>query len=158
PVTRLFDRGDHEQPKQEVPPGDLTVLDGVVETTIPAKDPNLPTTGRRLAFARHLTDGKHPLLARVLMNRVWALHFGRGIVASLADFGRLGEQPTHPELLDWLASELPARGWSLKAMHRLIVCSAAYRQASVRANPPAQAADPDNRLLARLSLPRREAA
>src|SRR5205807_2716649 len=110
----------------------------------------------RLAFARHLTDGQHPLLARVLTNRVWALHFGRGIVATLADFGRLGERPSHPALLDWLASELPARGWSLKAMHRLIVCSAAYRQSSAR-RPELDAADPDNRLLARFSVHRLEA-
>jgi hypothetical protein len=76
PVTRLLHRGDHEQPQQEVPPGDLLVLSGVVETDIPAKDPKLPTTGRRLAFARHLTGGRHPLSARVLMNR---LHlFGPG--------------------------------------------------------------------------------
>ncbi len=156
PVTRLFYRGDHEQPKQEIPPGDLLVLGGVVATDLPAKDPNLPTTGRRLAFARHLTDGRHPLVARVLMNRVWALHFGRGLVATLADFGKLGERPTHPALLDWLASELPARGWSLKAMHRLIVCSAAYRQSSAR-RPGLDAADPDNRLLARFAVRRLEA-
>ncbi len=156
PVTRLLHRGDHEQPKQAVPPGDLLVLGGVVETDIPEKDPNVPTTGRRLAFARHLTDGRHPLLARVLMNRVWALHFGRGIVTTLADFGRLGDRPSHPALLDWLASELPARGWSLKAMHRLIVCSTAYRQSSARRSR-LDTVDPDNRLLARFSVRRLEA-
>lgn len=156
PVTRLFYRGDHEQPRQEVPPGDLLVLSGVVPVDIPTDEPALPTTGRRLAFARHLTDGKHPLLGRALMNRVWALHFGRGIVGTLTDFGRLGESPTHPELLDWLASELPARGWSLKAMHRLIVCSTVYRQSSLRL-PQLEAVDPDNRLLARFSVRRLEA-
>jgi Protein of unknown function (DUF1553)/Protein of unknown function (DUF1549)/Planctomycete cytochrome C len=156
PVTHLLYRGDHEQPKQEVPPGDLLVLSGVAPVDIPAKDPNLPSTGRRLAFARHLTDGRHPLVGRVLMNRIWALHFGRGLVASLADFGRLGERPSHPELLDWLASELPAQQWRLKAIHRLIVCSTAYRQSSAR-RLEQDKVDPDNRLLARFSVRRLEA-
>ncbi|MFM8360588.1 MAG: TonB-dependent receptor domain-containing protein, partial [Verrucomicrobiota bacterium] len=121
-----------------------------------------PTSGRRLALARSLTDGTHPLTARVLVNRVWHHLFGAGLVGTLGDFGALGERPTHPELLDWLASEWvrpagPAGGrpWSLKGLVRLLVTSSAYRQATV--NAAAQAADPDNRLLGRRRLRRLDA-
>jgi hypothetical protein len=88
------------------------------------------------------------LTARVIVNRLWQHHFGRGIVASPSDFGVMGEPPSHSELLDWLATELVARGWSLKALHRLMVTSASYRQSS-RAGRAALAADPDNELLSR---------
>jgi mono/diheme cytochrome c family protein len=152
PATFVFYRGDIQQPKQQVLPGDLVILAGVTSTDLPEKDPALATSGRRLAFARHLTDGRHPLVARVLVNRVWLGHFGRGLVATPADFGALGERPTHPELLDWLASEFMDRGWSLKALHRLIMTSAVYRQASQPAS-----ADPDNKLYARMSVRRMEA-
>ena len=128
--TFLFHRGDPDQPKQTLKPGDLTILAALRPVDLPEKSGALPTTGRRLAYARALTDGTHPLTTRVLVNRVWLHHFGRGIVASPADFGTLGERPTHPELLDWLASEFVAQGWSLKKLHRLIMTSAAYRQAS----------------------------
>src|SRR5262249_24881015 len=97
PVTYLFRRGDRNQPGPAVAPGDLSVLG--VNTDLPPKDARLTTTGRRLAFAEHLTDGKHPLLARVLVNRFWLHHFGRGLVGTPADFGTQGERPTHPELL-----------------------------------------------------------
>src|SRR6185369_7960851 len=97
-------------------------------------DPAVPTSGRRLAYARWLTDGKHPLVARVLVNRVWMHHFGRGIVNTPADFGALGERPSHPELLDWLADEFVRSGWRLKPLHRLIVTSTAYRQSSRRSD------------------------
>src|SRR5690606_2724841 len=97
---------------------------------IPPDDPQIPTSGRRLAYARHLTSGSHPLVGRVLVNRFWHHHFGRGIVASTGNFGALGERPTHPELLDWLADEFVQSGWKLKALHRLIVSSTAYRQSS----------------------------
>jgi hypothetical protein len=92
----------------------------------------------------------------VLVNRVWHHHFGRGIVASLGDFGRIGDRPTHPELLDWLASEFVAQGWSLKKLHRLILTSAAYRQSSVR-DSEKERLDPDNRLLGRMNSRRLEA-
>ncbi len=72
----------------------------------------------------------HPLTARVMVNRLWQGHFGRGLVGTSSDFGRMGDEPSHPELLDWLASEFVARGWSLKALHRLIVTCATYRQSS----------------------------
>ena len=156
PATFLFHRGDPLVPREKVTPGELTVLASFHPSTIAEKAPSLPTSGRRLAFAQSLTDGKHPLTTRVLVNRVWHHHFGRGIVASLGDFGHIGERPTHPELLDWLASEFVAQGWSLKKLHRVILTSAAYRQTSVRI-PEKDRADPDNRLLGRMNSRRLEA-
>ena len=88
PATFLFSRGDYQQPRQAIAPGELSVLAASTGTPeIPIDDPQVPTTGRRLAYARHLTSGHHPLTARVLVNRVWLLHFGRGIVNTPADFG-----------------------------------------------------------------------
>jgi mono/diheme cytochrome c family protein len=156
PATHLFHRGDHTQPKQAVAPGGLTILDEWDPLPLPAADPPLPTTGRRSAFAQWLTDGKHPLTARVLVNRVWMHHFGRGIVGTPADFGTLGERPTHPELLDWLASEFVEGGWRLKRLHKLIMTSTAYRQ-SARRDPDREKLDPDNRWLGRTSVRRLEA-
>ena len=155
PTTFLHHRGDPDQPKQAVPPGGLAVLDGTFPLTVPATAPN-GTTGRRLAFATWLTDPKNPLTARVLVNRVWMHHFGRGLAGTPGDLGKLGEKPTHPELLNWLASEFVTNGWSVKKLHRLIVTSAAYRQSSAR-TPQGDAADPDNRLLGRFPLRRLDA-
>ncbi|MBL8865431.1 MAG: PSD1 domain-containing protein [Planctomycetia bacterium] len=155
PPTRLHHRGDPDQPKQVVAPGALSIL----EETLPyidRKTEGMATTGRRLAFARWLTDPKNPLVARVLVNRVWMHHFGRGLVGTPGDFGRLGERPTHPELLDWLAAEFVANGWSLKKFHKLLMTSTAYRQSSVR-DAAKDAADPDNRLLGRFTLRRLDA-
>src|SRR5262249_13363732 len=134
PPTRVFHRGDYRQPGTEVGPGDLTVAapDGGRLEIAPG-DPKLPTSGRRLAFARHLTTGRHPLVGRVLANRVWLHHFGRGLVDSPGDFGALGRRPTHPELLDYLTDELVRGGWGLKRMHRLLMTSTVYRQSSRRA-------------------------
>ncbi|WP_435020014.1 PSD1 and planctomycete cytochrome C domain-containing protein [Tundrisphaera sp. TA3] len=155
--TRLHVRGDPKQPAHEVKPGELTVLaSSAGPGEIPVDDPGLPTTGRRLAYARRLTDGTHPLVARVLVNRAWMHHFGRGIVASPADFGALGERPTHPELLDWLADDFVAGGWRLKRLHRRIMTSTAYRQSS-RRDPAYDAVDPENRLVGRMSVRRLEA-
>ncbi len=155
PVTKLFSRGNFNEPRDEVAPGELSVLN-TTNLTIPLDDPALPTTGRRLAYARHLTDGRHPLVARVLVNRFWLHHFGRGLVDTPGDFGMLGQQPSHPELLDWLASEFVRGGWKLKRLHRLILTSTAYRQSSVRRDE-LEAVDPDNRLLGRMSVRRLEA-
>ncbi len=156
PATFLFHRGDPMNPKEKVTPGELTVLASFHPSAIAEKAPTLATSGRRLAFAQSLTDGKHPLTTRVLVNRVWHHHFGRGIVASLGDFGHIGERPTHPELLDWLANEFVAQGWSLKKLHRLILTSSAYRQSSVR-SAEKDRTDPDNRLLGRMNSRRLEA-
>lgn len=155
PTTRLFYRGDHQQPREEVAPGVPAIL-STGGQEIPVDDPALPTTGRRLAFARHLTDGRHPLVARVIVNRIWMHHFGRGIVGTPGDFGMLGDRPSHPALLDWLADEFVRSGWQLKRLHRLIVTSTAYRQQSFR-RPEGEAADPDNRLLWRYNVRRLEA-
>ncbi len=156
PTTFLFERGDIEAPKDAVAPAHLMILESFNLGKIAPKDSALPSSGRRLAFARSLTSGQHPLTARVLMNRLWHHHFGKGIVGTPSDFGFLGERPTHPELLDWLASEFMAGGWKMKQMHRLIVTSTVYRQASVR-RPELETIDPENRLLGRMPLQRLEA-
>jgi hypothetical protein len=101
----------------------------------PAKAAGKNKTGNRLALARWLTQPNHPLTARVWVNRVWKHHFGRGIVSSLDNFGKLGTPPTHPELLDWLAVELVKNKWSTKHLHRLICTSTAYRQSSINPHP-----------------------
>lgn len=167
PETRLFYRGDHKQPKQVVEPAALTVASPEGERRrFAAKDQALPTTGRRLAFASWLTDGQNPLVARVIVNRVWMHHFGRGIVATPSDFGKLGVKPTHPELLDWLATRLVNDSWSLKKLHRLILTSTVWRQSSETANQPAEssstsaartAIDPTNRFYWRRPVVRLEA-
>jgi mono/diheme cytochrome c family protein len=155
PPTKLFFRGDFNVPRLDVLPGELAVLNSG-GLAIPVDDPQLPTSGRRLAYARHLTDGKHPLVARVLVNRFWLHHFGRALVSTAGDFGMLGERPSHPELLDWLADDFMRGGWKLKRLQRLIVTSRAYRQSSSRRDD-LDAVDPDNRLLGRMSVRRLEA-
>ena len=114
------------------------------------------STGRRLAFARWLTSTDNPLTARVAMNHLWLRHFGRGIVNTPADFGENGARPTHPELLDWLASEFMTKDWSMKAMHRLMLTSRTYRMASTSDDRDA-AIDPDNHYLWRMPSRRMEA-
>jgi mono/diheme cytochrome c family protein len=156
PVTYRFERGDYESPKEAVGPASLLILDRFGLRQLPAKDRALPSTGRRLAFARSLVSGKHPLTARVLVNRFWMHHFGKGIVGTPGDFGLLGERPTHPELLDWLACDFMDGGWRLKRLHRLIMTSTAYRQAAQR-RPELERIDPDNRLLGRMPVRRLEA-
>jgi uncharacterized protein DUF1553/uncharacterized protein DUF1549/cytochrome c len=156
PVTKVFLRGNHESPGEEVGPGDLTVLGDVLPVDIVSKDKTLPTSGRRLAFAKHLTSGKHPLTARVLVNRFWMHHFGRGLVNSGGDFGAQGEKPSHPALLDWLASEFMSSGWSLKQFHRVVMLSATYKQSSQR-RAEAEQIDAANVLLWRMNVRRLEA-
>lgn len=156
PATYVFNRGVFDQPKEKVGPSDLSVLAGRRKVELPEKNPALATTGRRLALAAALTDGRHPLLARVLVNRVWMHHFGRGIVATPGDFGQLGASPTHPKLLDWLSSEFMRTGWSQKHLHRLIMTSRTYRQASTR-DATRDRIDPDNLYLSRMSVRRLEA-
>jgi len=156
PATFVFNRGNHDQPKEKVGPSELTVLAGQRKVELPEKDPKMATTGRRLALANALTDGRHPLLARVMVNRVWMQHFGKGIVATPGDFGQLGSKPTHPELLDWLAAEFMREGWSLKHLHRVIMTSRTYRQASTR-DATRDRIDPDNLYLSRMNVRRLEA-
>ncbi len=142
--TFLLRRGDFDKPGRQVEPGVPSVLAPAGFQLKP--QPGYKTTGRRAALARWMIDPQHPLTARVHVNRIWAQHFGRGIVATLDNFGRAGERPTHPELLDWLAVEFIAGGWSQKAIHRLIMTSTAYRQSS-QPNRQLQTADPNNLLL-----------
>ncbi|MBX6311700.1 MAG: PSD1 domain-containing protein [Isosphaeraceae bacterium] len=147
--------GDRAQ--RVIEPGFLTLLDPGPARIVPL--PTAPnSTGRRAALARWLTRPDHPLTTRVIVNRLWQYHFGRGLVATPSDFGRLGERPSHPELLDWLASEFVARGWRLKPMHRLIMTSATYRQTALRPSPEvARQKDPENRWLWRMNPRRLEA-
>ena len=125
--TKLFFQGDFTEPRDEFAPGFLSVLD---PNPAKVKVPRADTTGRRLALAEWIASPANPFTARVLVNRLWQHHFGTGLFANPNDLGYAGPKPTHPELLDWLATEFVARGWSVKAMHRLMVTSAAYRQAS----------------------------
>ena len=142
-----------------IEPGFPSVLDPApARIEPPAAAPN--STGRRLALARWLSRADNPLSTRVIVNRIWQNHFGRGLVGTASDFGRLGETPSHPELLDWLAAELVARGWHLKPLHRLILTSAAYRQEARRTTSDlAQATrvDPENRLLWKRTVERLDA-
>jgi hypothetical protein len=153
PVTHLFKRGDYTQPGEEVKPADLCILG---EREFPMKDPALPTTGRRLAFAKYLTSGEHPLTPRVLVNRFWMHHFGRGLVGTPGDFGKQGEKPSHPELLDWLASDFVKNGWDLKKFHRQVMTSSVYRQSS-RPDAKGNAVDAGNELLWHMPVRRLEA-
>ena len=131
----------------------------MLAASLPAYEPVPPrhgTGGYRLTFARWLTQPDHPLTARVMLNRIWLNHFGRGLVPLPLNFGRTGAAPTHPALLDWLATEFVRRDWSVKAMHRLIMTSAAYRQSS-QVDPRAAQTDPENVLLSRMPLRRMNA-
>jgi hypothetical protein len=150
PPVHLFFQGDVHQPRDEVQPGFLSILDPN-PAAIPSPN-SASTTGRRTALADWIASPENPLTARVMVNRIWQHHFGRGIVGTPNDFGFTGERPTHPELLDWLAAELVESGWSIKHIHRLIVKSATYRQASRFGEPPP--ADPNNHLIWRQN-PRR---
>jgi hypothetical protein len=117
------------------------------------RDPSAPSSGKRRALAEWLTSKDNPLPARVMANRLWQHHFGRGIVPTTNDFGKLGEPPTHPELLDWLASEFVQGGWTMKRMHQLIMTSNAYRMSS-RGDPKALAIDGGNSLMWRFNMRR----
>jgi hypothetical protein len=150
----VLKRGDVMHRGRAVTPGALSqVPDLSAELAI---DPGLGEGGRRLALARWITDPKNPLTARVMVNRVWQHHFGRGLVGTPSDFGANGEKPSHPALLDWLAADFLAHGGRLKRLHRLIVTSASYRQSS-DVNGRGAAADAGNQLLWRMPLRRMEA-
>lgn len=156
PVTNRFERGDFEQPKEVIKPGHFDLFANHNLGIIPEDDPSIPTTGRRLAFAKSLVSENHPLTSRVLVNRFWMHHFGQGIAGNPADFGKLGEAPTHPELLDWLALNFIKSGWNLKEFHKLVMTSNTYKQSSTRTET-LQKADPDNKLLGRMNIRRMEA-
>ncbi len=128
PATHVLGGGLYTNPGEEVQPGFLSILEPEPASIL--RPPNGRSTGRRTALAKWLTDPANPLVARVMVNRIWHFHFGRGIVATPSDFGVMGERPTHPELLDWLAAEFVDSGWSVKHVHRLILHSSTYRQAA----------------------------
>ena len=137
--TFVLNRGQYDQPSEVEVGAGLPVALGQWPDNL-SRD--------RLGLAKWMTSGANPLTSRVTVNRLWQMHFGTGIVKSVEDFGAQGEWPTHPELLDWLATEFVRTGWNLKAMHKQIVMSATYRQSS-RVTPALLEADPANRLYAR---------
>lgn len=161
PASHVFFRGDPEQPRQAVEPSELFVVARAAApatqfTSVEGQSTALPKQKRRLAYAKQITSGEHPLTARVLVNRVWTHHFGRGLVATPGDFGIFGERPTHPALLDWLARDFVENGWQIKRLHKRIMLSDVYQQSSRRTQELDQL-DPENRWLGRASLRRLDA-
>jgi Protein of unknown function (DUF1553)/Protein of unknown function (DUF1549) len=154
PPTYILHGGSRFAPGDEVQPGFLSILDPSDAKIAPPT--GIDSTGRRSVLANWLTDPSNPLPARVMVNRIWHYHFGRGIVATPGDFGKMGARPTHPELLDYLASYFVDNGWSIKKVHRLILLSNAYQEASDY-QPQIAEADPDNKLLWRYPRHRMEA-
>lgn len=152
PATHLLYQGDFAAPREEVSPGYVTVLyPGPAQIEKVREN----SSGRRLALANWIVSGSNPWTARVIVNRIWQQHFGSGIVATANDFGFSGARPTHPELLDWLATKFVAEGWSIKQLHRWIVLSEAYQQASLAES--ISEADPGNTLLWRQNIQRLDA-
>ncbi|MFO0527820.1 MAG: PSD1 and planctomycete cytochrome C domain-containing protein, partial [Planctomycetota bacterium] len=151
PQTYVLARGNPHVQGKPVEPGFLSVLSLPVPPIEPP--PHGESTGLRTAFAKWLIDPEHPLTSRVMVNRIWQYHFGRGIVRTSSDFGYQGSLPTHPELLEWLATEFVERGWSMKEMHRLMMLSNTYQMAYV-SNAELEQRDPLNDLMWRFDLRR----
>ena len=151
--TKLLKRGDVKSPLKKFGPAGFRRLRNPERSRAGT---DAPEAERRARFAEWVIDPRNPLTPRVIANRVWLYHFGQGIVATPSDLGQSGGKPTHPELLDWLASYLVQNDWSLKALHRVIVCSAAYRQSSTF-NAAAAEKDAENSLLWRFKPQRLEA-
>jgi hypothetical protein len=154
PKTFLLERGELANRAEEVQPGFPSILEKEGKGGIAIK-PLAKSSGRRLALAKWIASPANPLTARVIVNRLWQYHFGRGIVPTTSDFGLRGDDPTHPELLDWLACELMKGGWKLKRLHHLTLLSETYRQ-STHAGKEAAAKDPDNLLFSRMNRVRLE--
>ncbi len=144
PPTYVFFGGNHERPLDEVQPA---FPEAFANGETPVIVPTAPSSGRRTALANWLASPTNPLTARVFVNRVWNEYFGKGIVGTVSDFGKAGDKPTNPELLDYLADDFVQGGWSIKKLHRQILLSSVYRQASAHREDVA-AADPENKLLA----------
>ena len=153
PATHRLNVGAWDAPLEEVKPGFLTIVNPSDPSIIPPAGPE--TTGRRTALANWIASPENPLTARVMVNRIWSYHFGQGIAPAPSDFGAMGGKPTHPELLDWLASEFVQSGWDIKRMHKLIVTSSTYRQSSAF-NAVAAKEDPRDKLLWRFPRERLE--
>ncbi|HVW02321.1 MAG TPA: DUF1553 domain-containing protein [Planctomycetaceae bacterium] len=152
PETHLLQRGNPHVPGEKVEPSFVSIIDAS-KPVIPAPKQGATTTGRRTVLANWIASPDNRLTARVMANRVWQQHFGRGIVRSTNNFGQLGDPPTHPELLDWLAGEFVRMGWHLKPLHRLIMTSNTYRMSS-RGNEQALKVDPANDLFWRFDMRR----
>lgn len=150
--THILIRGNPHAPGRDVTPGYPRIFDAP-SPTAPSPYAAEDTSGRRRQLAEWIASPNNPLTARVMVNRIWQYHFGRGIVKSSNNFGVIGDDPTHPELLDWLAAEFVRSGWSIKHMHRLILTSQAYRMSS-GTNEAAFAKDPANQLLWRFDMRR----
>lgn len=159
PTSRVMIRGEYDNPGDIVEPGFLSCITGHEEPAKIRLDPfkRWPTRSRRMALAEWIASPDNPLTAKVMVNRLWHWHFGRGIVVTPSDFGELSGGPSHPDLLDWLALQFVKEKWSIKAVHRLIVTSATYRQTSMRSDPDAELVDPDNALLWRFRRQRLDA-
>jgi hypothetical protein len=161
PPTHVLVRGDFRQPGEAVEPGFPSAITGNSEPAVIESDRyrQFPTRGRRITLAKWIASPENPLTARVMVNRIWQYHFGRGIVGTPNDFGRNGERPTHPELLDWLANRFIEKGWSVKAIHRMILTSNTWRQSADNQEYATAGAkiDPDNRLLWHFSRQRLDA-
>ena len=156
-ATYILRRGSSSSFGRLVGPGVPSALtDGKTPFVATPPWPDARKTGRRLALAKWLIRPDHPLTARVMVNRLWQRHFGTGLVKSVDNFGVMGTAPSHPELLDWLATEFVERGWSVKQMHRLIMTSSAYRQSS-RITEAHEKLDPANVLVSRISMRRLDA-
>lgn len=155
PETHVLVRGNPQAQGEVVEPGFPEVL-SFPEPEIPPPDPDGNSSGRRRVLAEWMTSPENPLFARVMVNRIWQYHFGRGLVSTPNDFGYQGASPTHPKLLDWLASEFVIRGWKIKEMHRLIMLSNVYALSS-KPSPKLLEADPENELLGRFNMRRLEA-
>jgi hypothetical protein len=156
PVHHVLRRGLHNAPAAEVQPGVPAALGPRDRFRLDPRPPGRVSSGRRLAFARWVAAAENPLFARVLVNRVWQHHFGAGLITTPDNLGQSGARPSHPELLDYLATEFVRGGWSVKNLHRLVLRSAAYRQSSAW-QAGAFAVDADNRLLWRYPLRRLDA-
>jgi hypothetical protein len=159
-ATHLLIRGDAGTPSHEVQPGVFQVLSASKQTSaipLPAAVEGRSSSGRRTALAKWIANSENPLTARVIANRVWQHHFGRGIVKTPNDFGRAGLPPTHPKLLDWLAAELIAGEWSIKNLHRTIMLSNAYRMSSRATNAANAKRDPGNDFFWRQNMRRLDA-
>jgi Protein of unknown function (DUF1553)/Protein of unknown function (DUF1549)/Planctomycete cytochrome C len=157
--THVLKRGDYRQPAEIVEPGFPSAITGNSNSAEIETDRyrQFPTRGWRLTLAKWIASPDNPLTARVFVNRMWQHHFGYGIVRTPSDFGKNGDRPTHPELLDYLAVRFVESGWDIKAMHKLMVTSNAYRQAAENPKFSANTKDPDNRLLWRFNRQRLEA-
>ncbi|MEO8128558.1 MAG: DUF1553 domain-containing protein, partial [Bryobacteraceae bacterium] len=149
PATHILIRGDYDHPGEVVEPGFLSAIEGNSNPAVLKLDryKMFPTRGRRMTLAEWIANPDNPLTARVMVNRIWQFHFGRGIVETSSDFGRNGSPPTNLELLDWLAVKFTEEKWSVKKMHRLILTSATYRQASLYDDSKGLQVDPENKLL-----------